>query len=333
MPISSKQNFTNPIEFLSHAVFLVKTYHNDILLTTGTAFCYCKDNEYFLISNYHIFAGRNPDSSSNGIRQPIHKEGAIPNKIKITIGAFLDDKNKPVFASLPAETTMDLIDAAGNDLFIKYPENIHGFADIAILPISNILFKQNVFIPSNTRLPGGGPPIYNVLSIDSPMPPFCINHDIITKIKSEIVVHPTDNIYILGFPFGDMFGSRPIWKKGSLARSIIDGDGYLLVDTATRSGMSGSPAFYIDSDHIHTLINTVTNEQYISEKAYRIEFLGIYSGRIISGGEAKDGNGTMLIKECDADIAAQLGKVWRKDTIDWMINYKVKNSRVDPLNT
>lgn len=52
------------------------------------------------------------------------------------------------------------------------------------------------------------------------------------------------DVYILGYPFGIGTAGLPIWKRGSLASEpeVIDpADPYVLVDTASRPGMSGSP--------------------------------------------------------------------------------------------
>jgi len=116
-------------------------------------------------------------------------------------------------------------------------------------------------------------------------------------IPKEILVHPingiefdqikpaiADDIYILGFPYSYTGGGNfPIWKRGSIASEPdIDLDGLpkILVDTASRSGMSGAPVIYRRRG-IHNLNDgRLTDESVFGEIQ---GFIGIYSGRLRSG--------------------------------------------------
>src|SRR6516225_7224252 len=52
------------------------------------------------------------------------------------------------------------------------------------------------------------------------------------------------DVYILGYPFGIGPVGLPVWKRGSMASEpdvLLPVQLHLLVDTASRPGMSGSP--------------------------------------------------------------------------------------------
>lgn len=118
-----------------------------------------------------------------------------------------------------------------------------------------------------------------------------------------------DDVFVLGYPF-NLNGSRemPIWKRGSIATEPyfdLDNLPKVLIDTATRQGMSGSPVIFQRIGLIDNYIdeNTISD---ISIGTIR-GFLGIYSGRIGS----KD------------ELQAQLGIVWKKKVIDEIVLGKV----------
>ena len=52
------------------------------------------------------------------------------------------------------------------------------------------------------------------------------------------------DVFILGYPFGSGPPAFPVWKRGSIASEpdlVKTTNGYYLIDTASRPGMSGSP--------------------------------------------------------------------------------------------
>jgi hypothetical protein len=112
-----------------------------------------------------------------------------------------------------------------------------------------------------------------------------------------------DDAFVLGFP--DVHtGGFPIWKRASLATEpYIDHDNLpkVLVDTATRKGMSGAPVFVIQRG-VH---RTEHPEMFTMGHGQR--FLGVYSSRV---GDELEG--------------FQLGEVWKAAVIDEIINGGVK---------
>jgi hypothetical protein len=107
------------------------------------------------------------------------------------------------------------------------------------------------------------------------------------------------DVFILGFPLEPkLTESLPVWKRGTIASEPaykVSGFPQLLIDTATRPGMSGS------------LVVARSFPGYISERGtqiisggYHFRLIGVYSGRL--GGNEDD--------------KVQLGVVWRTSLID-----------------
>ena len=108
-------------------------------------------------------------------------------------------------------------------------------------------------------------------------------------------------VFILGFPFGRMGIGMPVWKQATLASEPFlspDGDHpYLIVDTASRPGMSGSPVI----QRIHGAVALETGESgTIADGDGAFNFIGVYSGRF----HTEDGE------------EAQLGRVWPRVLVD-----------------
>lgn len=134
------------------------------------------------------------------------------------------------------------------------------------------------------------PRIRDICSAEEPM-----NDDIHIELGSDA--------YVIGFPFGQTGGFLPIWKRASIASHVLiepEGLPFFYVDTASRSGMSGSPVVYYEKRPI-VFVNQSQNQ--ISR--HFTKFIGVYSGRI--GADSKEGD-------------AQLGRVWRADVISELIN-------------
>jgi len=115
--------------------------------------------------------------------------------------------------------------------------------------------------------------------------------------NEEIIVSPSMNVSIIGFPFGfSSYGKFPIWKTGQVASDLdidIDQLPLFYIDAATRGGMSGSPVICRANSYS-------TKKGFTMSSGYSQKFLGIYSGRLPN----------------DSDI----GKVWKAKCLDEIIN-------------
>jgi hypothetical protein len=117
-----------------------------------------------------------------------------------------------------------------------------------------------------------------------------------------------DDVFVLGYPGGVDGGHElALWKRGSIAsQPSVDLDQLpkLLIDTATRKGMSGSPVIARQSGIIVPRgVSTKPGALSGMEIIGRADtFLGIYSGRI-----------------GDDEFGLQLGIVWKASVLDQIV--------------
>jgi hypothetical protein len=120
----------------------------------------------------------------------------------------------------------------------------------------------------------------------------------------DYLVAVGEDAFVLGFPLGLDGGPRlPIWKRASIATEPhydLGGLPKLLIDTATRQGMSGSPVIAVRRGFA-----TPQNAKDIGDSIFGTAetFLGVYSGRVGNDG-----------------LGAQLGVVWKASVIDEIID-------------
>lgn len=111
------------------------------------------------------------------------------------------------------------------------------------------------------------------------------------------------DVFVLGYPLGllDTHG-MPIWKRASVATEPGTSSPNFLIDTATRSGMSGSPVILrYRGFYMHDQKSAIPNdEDWFGEGDM---FVGVYSGRLGK-----------------SEVEAQLGMVWKARLIDEIID-------------
>lgn len=117
------------------------------------------------------------------------------------------------------------------------------------------------------------------------------------------------DVFILGHPEGISRQHMPIWKRGSLALDpdLLDDEHYLhtLIDSATRSGMSGSPV-------IQRQYGTILTDDFPGASIHTgaTRFFGVYSGRA----STKD------------EFGAHLGIVWPEDQVRAVLERGVRDN-------
>ncbi|WP_298425217.1 hypothetical protein [uncultured Kordia sp.] len=135
----------------------------------------------------------------------------------------------------------------------------------------------------------------------------------INKIQfDDFNLRIADEVFILGFPYSITGGgSLPIWKRGSVATEPdIDYEDLpkVFIDTASKSGMSGSPVIFRRFG-IHGVEDETLR---VNSRIGEIRgFVGIYSGRITGKSE----------------FDAQLGIVWKKEVIEEINQREIKRPR------
>jgi len=116
----------------------------------------------------------------------------------------------------------------------------------------------------------------------------------------DVPIEVGQDVFIIGFPRGLTGNGRfPIWKRGSIASDPeipLDGLPKLLVDAATREGMSGSPVIAQFTGVRMKNPGQLEGDDWIGTGR---AFLGVYSGRIPS----------------PCQIEAQLGFVWTANAV------------------
>jgi hypothetical protein len=120
--------------------------------------------------------------------------------------------------------------------------------------------------------------------------------------KADLAVKIGMDVFVLGYPFGADPPGFPVWKRGSIASEphlTRPGPGYMLVDTASRPGMSGAPV--IRRSRSQHFMEDGTNRPLASNSLTR--FIVVYSGRL----HTKDPSD------------AQIGMVWPAEDIEEII--------------
>ena len=263
---------------LSEVPFRISICFKDTQLAIGTAFTYSYEGQLYLVTNWHNVTGREP--STLKLKS---KDAAIPDRLRIEIPAIVEapgTKNS-AFEMIQMEWREvefllyeDIGDSPTKPVWYEHPQHGHQ-VDVVVAPIN---FSEEVAIrPAND-------PKLNL---------------------SAVLLKPSLNVFVLGFPRGMSGGAKfPVWKRGSIASEPeIDVDDLpkILIDTATREGMSGSPVYlysigYFQSEEKY---DTGDYKRCIGEGR---RFLGVYSGRV-----------------GDDNFQAQLGIVWKSCTIEEII--------------
>lgn len=190
-----------------------------------------------------------------------------PEKLLVRIH-ILDGESGAIFS---ASTEIDLYDPDGKPKWFIHPR-LRNNCDIAILQVSEIDSRA-----------------------------IRINKIDFSNLSKNI----GNEVFVIGYPFGLKFSAFPVWKRASIATELaLCGDNsYFLVDTATQSGMSGSPIIYRSLNGASFANGSVS----IGPGAY-YDFIGIYSGRF----------------KTEDSSDPQLGIAWPRYLIDEIIAGRVR---------
>lgn len=247
-------------------------YGSETTISTGTGFLYEYLNELYIITNGHNVTRTNPE-----LTRRIIDSAAFPVKIKTK--ARTTHIENPNLYGLTDYFTVDLYEDEDYKIpkWYVHPEKSY-LIDVIAIPL-----EKKVNIPEHIKLF----PI-NSFKFDSDFPPMV-----------------SDDVFILGYPFDITSALElPIWKRGTIATEPtldIDKLPKFYVDTASRSGMSGSPVL-MKRNGIHGFEEgKLTGKEFFGVVQ---NFVGIYSGRI----------------GADDEFKAQLGIVWREHVILEILN-------------
>jgi hypothetical protein len=232
---------------------------NGKVFGTATGFVWRQRNQHYLITNWHVVTGRN--ARTGELETPVQ-----PDMLKAHFNTRIMDFGKKTYE-------IHIRDTENRPLWYTHPVRHRGCDVVAML--------------------------LTALNDDAIANPYPIN---MLKSEADLAVRIGMDVFILGYPFGNQPPGFPVWKRGSIATEpdlTRIGVGYLLVDTASRKGMSGAPVIR-RSWGTHLLEGDAIS----ADSTPQSKFIGVYSGRL----HTKD------------QSDAQLGMVWPAEDIDDIID-------------
>lgn len=236
----------------------------DTVLSSATAFTYKRAGENYLITSWHNVTGRNPTT-----RNCLSTTLATPD---VLVTFFRDPSN-------PAKLAVEHVKLFGEAQKPAWLEHPH--------------FRQKIDVVA-LLLPPDFQAKYRLRPINE--------NDFDPQFKAEVA----DDAFVVGYPFSDPTDLQlPVWKRASIATEPdvdVDQLPKLLLDTATRSGLSGSPVI-MQRVGLHGVVGGELKDDSMFGRIRN--FLGVYSGRI--GAD---------------ELKAQLGIAWKARTIDEIIDGK-----------
>lgn len=141
------------------------------------------------------------------------------------------------------------------------------------------------------------------VDIPEPHRPLILNE----AANHSMQIYTGTDVFVVGFPIGYGTFDLPIWKRASVATPPnidVDNKPIMLVDTASRPGMSGSPVLayargtYYDGNSVIVL------------NGYAASIVGMHSGRILHAN----------------DLDSQLGIVWKEKALLETIKKGIQSS-------
>jgi hypothetical protein len=199
---------------------------------TATGFVWRRHHKNYLVTNWHVVTGRNAESG-----EALPGIAARPDTLMAHFNTRLMNYGK-------LSRALRLRDDDHRPLWFVHP--VHRRK------------RDVVALPLDIREDDSGIGLYPINSRD----------------HEELQVGIGMDVFILGYPFGFELPGFPVWKRGSIA-SEPDltnlGKGYLLVDTASRPGMSGAPVIHRSwGSHI------VSSGGMVTDSMARTKFIGVY---------------------------------------------------------
>lgn len=241
-------------------------------LSNATGFFFTKCSRTFLVTNCHVVTGKNGETGAS-----LHSGSVIPEILKVY---QLDSEAQPltIWKEIAlhqdengTRVSSEEVQAGnGSRVWFEHPQR-GAQVDIAVIRINDTKIPAHA-LDAALALGPGGHPLTNMYQV-------------------------SDDVQVIGYPIGKDRGMIfPVWKRASICyepQHQPNGLPVIYLDTATRAGMSGSPAFfqYINQD-------VSTNIEHPE-----LAFLGVYSGRVGTDEEK-----------------AQLGIVWRVTALMDIVN-------------
>jgi hypothetical protein len=249
---------TSIVDVASTITAKLHLYYRGVPLGLATGFFKAVNEQIFLITNWHVVAGRDHHQTTT----VLHEMGAIPDRLKLSVPIRGQPVKWTESIVLPLYQDADSSESPEKANWYEHP-TYRDRVDVVAIRLQ---------LPSNRQ----------VRTIDE------------VNSMPSMPIDIGDEVFVLGYPKGiDGGGEFPIWKRASIATEpglTRVGPNHVLIDTATREGMSGAPVIKMENRPIRV------------EGLRPRKFIGVYSCRLGRG-----------------ELEAQLGKVWDASLIDEII--------------
>jgi hypothetical protein len=246
------------IDLYSMTTVPIEPCANGKPLANATGFIWRDGPQHYLITNWHVVTGK--DARTGKLISPVQ-----PDMLRVLFNTKIQDFGKQQY-------DIKIRDADNRPCWYTHPTRKRG-CDVVAVPL--LMTADDLIInmyPINTQ-----------------------------NQKADLAVRIGMEVFILGYPFGSPPPGFPVWKRGSIASEpdlTRIGAGYMLVDTASRPGMSGSPVIR------HSWGSHITDTGILPmSSAHVTKLIGIYSGRLHTSDQTD----------------AQLGMVWPVEDIEEVI--------------
>jgi hypothetical protein len=217
-------------------------------ISTATAFCYLHDGKTYLVTNWHVVTGRDPQTL-----KPLDKiNAALPDHLGVTFASVknIDEKTNHIFWN---EISIALYQDTERKkpTWLEHP-NLGHRVDAVAIPLAGLgeMFK---IAHANDA-----------------------THELV-----RLRLYPSLDVYVLGFPLGITGGGQfPMWKRGTIASEPgVESDGLpkIYIDTATRKGMSGAPVY---AQEVGLIVPEEPNDSAKGSIGKARRFLGVYASRL-----------------------------------------------------
>lgn len=255
------------IDAFSSTAFYLETKCRGNTLSNATGFLWLVKDKHYLVTNWHVITGKNQENN-----MCLHAKGGLPDTLTVYFQK-LDVKQGHI--------TVDIELFENNDPawieHMKYGQDV----DIAAIEID---------VPEMN--------VANYIALNA-LPE--------VSLKQRVGL----SAYIIGFPFGYQHLGFPVWKKASFATEpylskLIPSDN-MLVDSASRPGMSGSPVIQREHGEVELEDGRFGRGRGNGDGFSRL--VGVYSGRC----HTNDPND------------AQLGRVWPIELVREMLEGQPNN--------
>ncbi|MDD4963405.1 MAG: hypothetical protein PHI11_05725 [Gallionella sp.] len=278
---------------ISNSVVHLTMRFQKTVLSIGTGVTYQYENEYFIVTAWHNLTGRHSETL-----KCLSKNQATPDNVVVALAVSFPD-----FGATRLSITLPLLDEE-KSLFFVHSVNWPRI-DVAAIPFDpaadhlselhlstgerrDIRLSPIMSMPNGTRS--------EICPIQKYLVP---DDDVIKKWLESVEV--TEELFIPGYPHNIQdYYAQPVWKRATVASSVQlgwDREPKFLVDSASKSGMSGSPVLYYNSKGAVQIYGT----RYQFGKDIAI-LVGIYVGRLGVEGEADPQIGTVWNQSVIAEI-------------------------------